>query len=92
MLPWVAVPLACVGLLMGVRGNTTGWWMRARATLLAAEGRPEEAIAVADELATHWLAVTFPARLWWRSLKAQALDRLGRRVLADAAYTVYRTV
>ena len=29
MLPWVAVPLACIGLLMGVRGSTTGWWMLA---------------------------------------------------------------
>lgn len=29
MLPWVAVPLACIGLVMGVRGSTTGWWLLA---------------------------------------------------------------
>ena len=29
MLPWIAVPISCAGLLMGVRGSTTGWWLLA---------------------------------------------------------------
>lgn len=29
MLPWVAVPLACIGLVMGIRGSATGWWLLA---------------------------------------------------------------
>lgn len=27
MLPWVGVPLALVGLVMGVRGYANGWWL-----------------------------------------------------------------
>jgi len=29
LLPWIAVPMACAGLVMGVRGSTTGWWLLA---------------------------------------------------------------
>lgn len=29
ILPWVGVPLACVGLFIGARGGATGWWMLA---------------------------------------------------------------
>ena len=59
--------------------NTTGWWLEARVALLTAAGRAEEALEVADELAAHSEEVPGPARLWWRSLKAEALDRLERR-------------
>jgi DNA-binding CsgD family transcriptional regulator len=61
------------------RQNSTGWWLTARAELLTAEGRAEEAVAVADDLRRHCEAIPDPARLWWRSLKAGALHRLDRR-------------
>jgi DNA-binding CsgD family transcriptional regulator len=60
-------------------GNTTGWWFVTRVPLLTALGRGKEAVAAADELAAHCEAMPDPARLWWRSLKAEALDRLDRR-------------
>jgi DNA-binding CsgD family transcriptional regulator len=58
--------------------NSTAWWLRTRTALLTAQGRGEEAVAVADELARHCATLPDPARLWWRSLKAEALDRVGR--------------
>jgi DNA-binding NarL/FixJ family response regulator len=67
--------------------NTTGWWLGTRVALLAATGRAAEAAAVADELAAHCAAVPHPARLWWRSLKAEALARLDRRDEALALAT-----
>ncbi|GAA0385908.1 hypothetical protein Acor_26680 [Acrocarpospora corrugata] len=62
--------------------NTTGWWLGTRVVLLTAAGRAGEAVATADELAAHCAAIPDPARLWWRSLKAEALDRLDRRAEA----------
>jgi ATP/maltotriose-dependent transcriptional regulator MalT len=59
--------------------TATGWWMGTRAALLTAAGRAEEAVAVADELAEHCATMPDPARLWWRSMKAEALGRLDRR-------------
>lgn len=59
--------------------HATSSWLTARAALLTAAGHAEEAAAVADELAAHCEATPDPARLWWRSLKAEALDRLDRR-------------
>jgi DNA-binding CsgD family transcriptional regulator len=50
-------------------------WMR----VLAAEGRPEEALAYADVYELHAGWKRHPRYLPWRSLKAQALDRLGRQ-------------
>jgi DNA-binding CsgD family transcriptional regulator len=52
---------------------------RARMRLLLAEGRLEEALAYAAdyELRAGWKR--HPRYVPWRSLKAQALDRLGRR-------------
>ena len=29
MLPWVGVPMSCIGLVLGVRGSDTGWWLLA---------------------------------------------------------------
>jgi tetratricopeptide (TPR) repeat protein len=60
-------------------GNATGWWLGTRVALLTSSGRAEEAVAVAGELADFCEAMPDPARLWWRSLKAEALDRLDRR-------------
>jgi DNA-binding CsgD family transcriptional regulator len=56
----------------------TALWLEARVALLTAAGRAGEAAAVADELAAHCEAHPDAARLWWRTLKAEALDRLGR--------------
>jgi DNA-binding CsgD family transcriptional regulator len=59
--------------------NATGWWLGTRVSLLTAAGRAGEALAVADELAAYSAYMPDPARLWWRSLKAEALDRVDRR-------------
>jgi DNA-binding CsgD family transcriptional regulator len=52
---------------------------RARVRVLLAEGRAEEALAQADVLQRHAGWRCHPRYVPWRSLKAQALDRLGRR-------------
>jgi DNA-binding CsgD family transcriptional regulator len=59
--------------------QATSFWLTARIGLLVATNRAEEAAAVADELAALGEAIPDPSRLWWRSLKAEALDRAGRR-------------
>jgi DNA-binding CsgD family transcriptional regulator len=56
-----------------------------RASLLLAEGRPGEALAVADSLSRLHVFATHPGYAPWRSLRAQALDRLGRTDEAIAA-------
>jgi inner membrane protein len=38
LMPWVGVPMACVGLVMGVKGLSNGWWVFAGGvTLLIAD-------------------------------------------------------
>ncbi len=67
----------------------------ARMRTLLAEGRPEEALAYAEayELNAGWRR--HPRYYPWRSLKAQALDRLGRRdeavPLADEELEIARS-
>ncbi len=56
-----------------------GLYLTARAALLLATGRAQEAAATVDELAAHCAVMPDFARRWWRSLKAEALDRLDRR-------------
>src|SRR5437588_162460 len=51
----------------------------ARMRLLLAEGRPEEALAYADLYELHAGWKRHPRYVPWRSLKARALDRLGRQ-------------
>ncbi len=51
---------------------------RARVGLLLAEGRPAEALAAAEEYASHLGRITNPAFAPWRSLRALALDAAGR--------------
>jgi DNA-binding CsgD family transcriptional regulator len=53
-----------------------------RIGLLIATNRADEAVAAADELAALGEAVPDASRLWWRSLKAEALDRVDRRAEA----------
>lgn len=57
---------------------------RARIRLLLAEGRPEEALEHADAYEVHVGWRQHPRYVPWRSLKAQALDRLGRSTEAVA--------
>jgi DNA-binding CsgD family transcriptional regulator len=52
---------------------------RARMRLILAEGRPEEALEYADVFELHAAWKRHPRYVPWRSLKAQALDRLGRQ-------------
>jgi DNA-binding NarL/FixJ family response regulator len=58
--------------------DATRWWLGARARLLAAEGRFEEAIAAADEQAERYPRAVNPAVAGWRTPKAEALARLGQ--------------
>jgi DNA-binding CsgD family transcriptional regulator len=57
---------------------------RARMRVLLAEGRAEEALAHADAFERHARWNCHPRFVPWRSLKAQALDRLGRHDEAAA--------
>jgi DNA-binding CsgD family transcriptional regulator len=53
-------------------------WLRTDCEVLLAEGDNEEALARADEYGQLVGRLVNPAWVPWRSLKAQALDRLGR--------------
>ena len=57
---------------------------RAYMSLLLAEGRPEEALELADAYERRAGWKRNPRYVLWRSLKAQALDRLGRSEEAAA--------
>ena len=67
---------------------------RARMRMLLAEGRPEEALGYADAYEHHAGWRRHPRYYPWRSLKAQALDRLGREneavALADEELEIAR--
>jgi DNA-binding CsgD family transcriptional regulator len=67
---------------------------RARMRVLLAEGRPEEALAHADVYELHAGWKRHPRYVPWRSLKAQALERLGRHeeavALADEELEIAR--
>jgi DNA-binding CsgD family transcriptional regulator len=63
----------------GLLADGIRYWLNARLELEVAEGRDEEAVATADELAHRFPHVVNPAYGPWRSFEAQALDRLGRR-------------
>ena len=60
-------------------GDDAGrWWLIARAEVSLARGQAAEAAELADEFARTYGESENPAAGPWRSLKAQALDRLGR--------------
>jgi DNA-binding CsgD family transcriptional regulator/tetratricopeptide (TPR) repeat protein len=63
----------------GLVADGIRYWLNARLELLVAEGRSDEALAAADELRSRFGELSSPAFGPWRSLAAQALDRLGRR-------------
>jgi DNA-binding CsgD family transcriptional regulator len=71
----------------GLVADGIRYWLNARLELLVAEGRSEEALELAGELRSRFAQMSNPAFGPWRSLEAQALDRLGRReeALAVAA-------
>src|SRR3954465_9388575 len=54
------------------------YWLEARAELLLAEGRFDEAIEAADEVGRRFPHWSFPPASRWRAHKALALFRLGR--------------
>jgi DNA-binding CsgD family transcriptional regulator len=57
----------------------TRFWLSSGLALLVAEGRAEEALEAADELARLYEELSPNPVYWhWRSYKAEALDRLGR--------------
>ena len=58
--------------------HSTFLWLAARAELELAEGNAEVAVALCDEAAANVGRIVNPAWIPWRSLKARALDRLGR--------------
>jgi DNA-binding CsgD family transcriptional regulator len=60
------------------------FWLNSKLELLVAEGRHDEAIRVAELLRSQYGHVLLPAAGHWRSLAAEALDRLGRRDEARA--------
>ncbi|MBI5310902.1 MAG: AAA family ATPase [Actinobacteria bacterium] len=60
-------------------GTQRSWWLTAKLQLAVERGDNEQAVALADELASRYGdQILNPAWLPWRSLKAQALGRLGR--------------
>ncbi len=60
-------------------------WRRTHAELLLADGRAEEALAVAELMGRTAVQVRHPDWKPWQSLKARALGRLGRAEEALAA-------
>jgi DNA-binding CsgD family transcriptional regulator len=62
------------------------WWVAAKLRVLLAEGRAEEALALADLAGERFGAIVLnPAWLPWRSARAEALHRLDRADEAQAA-------
>ncbi|MGE5407173.1 MAG: AAA family ATPase [Syntrophothermus sp.] len=60
-------------------GDGPNFWRRAKIQLLLAQGKPEEALALCDEYEAGLGTMRNPAPAPWRTLRAEALDRLGRR-------------
>lgn len=60
-------------------GNQRAWWLSGRMVVYFAQGRFEEALAVADELAERYTGVIDnPAWVPWRAFRAESLLALGR--------------
>ncbi|MGZ5342092.1 MAG: helix-turn-helix transcriptional regulator [Solirubrobacterales bacterium] len=63
----------------GDASDAACFWLYAKIRVLLAEGRNEDLIELADELARRRPDTVNPAIFRWRNPKAIALDRLGRR-------------
>lgn len=61
-----------------IGSDSDTYWMTAHVELLLAERRFDEALAAAEEMAAAMVYTANPALAPWRSLKALALDGLGR--------------
>jgi DNA-binding SARP family transcriptional activator/DNA-binding CsgD family transcriptional regulator len=70
-----------------IRENADGlrWWLETRMQVLVEEGRHEEALDAADELAARFASMSHPPGSRWRVLRAQALHASGRAPEALAA-------
>ena len=68
-------------------GDGSRLMVEAEVSLLVAEGRPADALALLDAHAAEVSAVRNPVWAPWRSLRAQALTALGRRDEAVAVMT-----
>ncbi len=53
-------------------------WLRGKCELMLADGRYEQALGLADDLGARLTFIQHPGWAPWRSLKARALDGLGR--------------
>jgi DNA-binding CsgD family transcriptional regulator/Flp pilus assembly protein TadD len=69
----------------GEESDGANLWRRAQAELLLAEGRPDEALAVAELMGRTAVHVRHPDWKPWQSLRARALARLGQEEEALAA-------
>src|SRR5262249_12456732 len=54
------------------------YWLQNEMAVRLAEGRPEAVLEIAGEIPRRMPWITNPTDAYWRSYKAQALDRLGR--------------
>jgi inner membrane protein len=70
MLPWVGVPMACAGLVMGVKGIANGWWLLAGGV----------AILIGDVLLTFLWARPATSRTDQPTLNRREAQYLGRTV------------
>jgi len=75
MLPWVGVPLACAGLVMGVKGLANGWWLLAGGV----------ALLIGDILLTFLWARPATSRTDQPTLNRRDAQYLGRTVLVVEA-------
>jgi len=71
----------------GDASEGTRYWCHSKLQLLVAEGRFDEAIALADEVERRFAFIAHPIETPWRSAKAIALDGVGRRENALAMAT-----
>lgn len=77
MLPWVGVPLACAGLVMGVKGWPDGWWLLVGGV----------ALLIGDVLLTFLWARPATSRTDQPTLNRREAQYLGRRVCVVEAIT-----
>ncbi len=62
----------------GRMADSARYWLQADMALLLAEGKPERVLELADEMPSRIPWLVNPTDAYWRSYKAQALDRLDR--------------
>ncbi len=69
------------------RMDAARYWLQSQMALLLAEGKPEDVLELADDMPRRIPWLVNPTDAYWRSYKAQALDRLDR---TDEAIEVAR--